>query len=116
MPSWTPSYLLGLNVVTILVSEQEVVNLEVFMRHLTPEEQQQLMKYLPSIDAARPPERWVARISSVLGENFTGFFCCSDLYHILARCLHGCSHLRPSDLQPQEHVPEPPIFREYVLL
>ncbi|CAA7393151.1 unnamed protein product [Spirodela intermedia] len=34
----------------------EIVNLEVFMRHLTSEEQQQLMKYLPSIDAARPPE------------------------------------------------------------
>ncbi|KAJ6804481.1 GATA transcription factor 26-like [Iris pallida] len=35
---------------------KEFVNLEVLMRHMTYEEQQRLMKLLPSIDTAKPPE------------------------------------------------------------
>lgn len=38
---------------------QDVFNFEVFMAHLTQEERQKLMKYLPSVDTAKPPERHV---------------------------------------------------------
>ncbi|KAJ6853501.1 GATA transcription factor 26-like [Iris pallida] len=35
---------------------KDVVNFEVLMRHMTHEEQQKLMKHLPPIDTAKPPE------------------------------------------------------------
>ncbi|KAK8946044.1 GATA transcription factor 26 [Platanthera guangdongensis] len=35
---------------------KDIINLEVFMKHLKNDEQQQLLKYLPSIDTANPPE------------------------------------------------------------
>lgn len=36
---------------------QDVVNYEEFMRNLTNEEQQQLLKYLPVVDTAKFPDR-----------------------------------------------------------
>ena len=38
---------------------QDIFNFEVFMTHLTPEERQKLMKYLPPVDTVKPPERHV---------------------------------------------------------
>ncbi|KAJ0970673.1 hypothetical protein J5N97_018632 [Dioscorea zingiberensis] len=35
---------------------KDVLSFEVFMTHLTQEEQQKLMRYLPSVDTAKPPE------------------------------------------------------------
>lgn len=39
---------------------QDVVNFDEFSGHLTNEEQQQLLKYLPSIDTARLPDRFLS--------------------------------------------------------
>ena len=44
-----------------LVSK-DVLSFEVFMTHLTREEQQKLMRYLPSVDTTDPPERHVASL------------------------------------------------------
>ncbi|KAL0923295.1 hypothetical protein M5K25_007346 [Dendrobium thyrsiflorum] len=48
------------------VDLKDVVSLEVFMKHLTNDEQQQLMKYLPSIDTAIPCESLKSLFSSPL--------------------------------------------------
>lgn len=39
---------------------QDIVNFDEFSGHLTNEEQQQLLKYLPSIDTARLPDRFLS--------------------------------------------------------
>ncbi|XP_077244847.1 GATA transcription factor 27-like [Tasmannia lanceolata] len=43
---------------------RDVVSFEAFMRHLTNEEQQQLMKYLPSIDATKFPDSLTSMFES----------------------------------------------------
>ncbi|XP_039142067.1 LOW QUALITY PROTEIN: GATA transcription factor 26-like [Dioscorea cayenensis subsp. rotundata] len=43
---------------------KDVFNFEVFMAHLTQEERQKLMKYLPSVDTAKPPESLEKMFSS----------------------------------------------------
>ncbi|XP_073111725.1 GATA transcription factor 27-like isoform X2 [Elaeis guineensis] len=43
---------------------QDVINFEELMRYLTHEEQQRLMKYLPPIDTAKPPESLKSMFSS----------------------------------------------------
>lgn len=42
---------------TFYVLDQDVVNHEVFMSHLTSEEQELLMKDLPSLQGGKPPDR-----------------------------------------------------------
>lgn len=53
---------------------KDIINLEVFMEHMTKEEQQQLMKYLPSIDTAKSHESLRSLFSSPkFVENFSHF-------------------------------------------
>lgn len=46
---------------------QEIVNFDEFTAHLTTDEQQQLLKYLPYIDTFAPPDRFVYSPSCPFG-------------------------------------------------
>ncbi|KAI5417657.1 hypothetical protein KIW84_042319 [Lathyrus oleraceus] len=52
-----------------LINSNDVVNYEEFSRNLTDEEQQQLLKYLPVVDAAKLPDREGVFDNSLLGAN-----------------------------------------------
>ncbi|XP_020574435.1 GATA transcription factor 26-like isoform X2 [Phalaenopsis equestris] len=58
----------------IFTDLKDIINHEVFMEHMTKEEQQQLMKYLPSIDTAKATESLRCLFSSPkFLENFSYF-------------------------------------------
>ncbi|KAM0934231.1 putative transcription factor C2C2-GATA family [Dioscorea sansibarensis] len=51
---------------------KDIFNFEVFMTHLTPEERQKLMKYLPPVDTVKPPKSLESMFSSSqFVENFS---------------------------------------------
>ncbi|XP_078439769.1 GATA transcription factor 26 isoform X2 [Wolffia australiana] len=76
------------------VDLKEIVNMEVFVKYLTIEEQKQLTKYLPSIDASKPPE-------SFMGMFYSPQFA-ENLLYFRQLLMEGTFEMSCSGLTPDE--------------
>lgn len=52
---------------------QDVLNYEEFTTHLSSDEQQQLLKYLPPVDSFAPPDRFVCLLCCSVSPSCFGF-------------------------------------------
>lgn len=72
---------------------QDIINFEIFMKYLANEEKHSLMKYLPSIDTVRSPERFFLLVKIILS-----LLSCNLKLHYFCNCLLFLN------VQPQNHV------------